>query len=360
MTREVFIVGGGPAGLAAAIAARLRGFDVTVADAARPPVDKACGEGLMPDAIAALAKLGVGVTPNDGYPFRGIRFLGDGAVVEADFPSGTGIGVRRTRLHQMLADRAAALDVKLLWGQRIAALPERGWIIGADGQTSRVRAAADLDETTRESSRFGFRRHFRIAPWSDHVEVHWGPGFQIYVTPVGAEEVSIALLCRDPQTRLSDALPHFPELNRRLSEAACTNSERGAVTRSRRFKRIYRGRTILIGDASGSVDAITGEGLCLAFHQAFALADALESGDLAAYQSKHRKILRRPMWMGDLMLLLDRFPRLRPPALHAMAHQPAIFAKLLAVHVAGATPAISDHENIRAFTPADGSPRRVL
>ena len=359
MTREVFIVGGGPAGLAAAIAARLKGFDVTVADAARPPIDKACGEGLMPDAIAALAKLGVVVTPQDGYPFRGIRFLGHGATVEADFPSGTGIGVRRTRLHQMLVDRAGSLGVNLLWGQRVTALPERGWIIGADGQTSRVRAAAGLEQTARESSRFGFRRHFRVAPWADHVEVHWGPGFQIYVTPVGPEEVCIALLCRDPQTRLSDALPYFPELSRRLVDAPILNSERGAVTRSRLFKRIYRDRTVLIGDASGSVDAVTGEGLCLAFHQAFALADALESGNLAAYEASHRKILRRPMWMGDLMLMLDHFPWLRRPALHAMHWQPAIFRKLLAVHVG--TPQLHvENEKVPALTPAGGSARRVL
>ena len=46
---DIFVIGGGPAGLATAIAARQRGFDVVVADGAQPPIDKPCGEGLMPD-----------------------------------------------------------------------------------------------------------------------------------------------------------------------------------------------------------------------------------------------------------------------------------------------------------------------
>jgi len=56
---DVFVIGGGPAGLAAAIAARRAGFDVVVADRSQPPIDKACGEGLMPDGLSALQRLGV-------------------------------------------------------------------------------------------------------------------------------------------------------------------------------------------------------------------------------------------------------------------------------------------------------------
>ena len=77
---EVFVVGGGPAGLAAAIAARQRGFEVVVADSAQPPIDKACGEGLMPDGVAALGRLGVSATISHGFPFQGIRFVEGGIV----------------------------------------------------------------------------------------------------------------------------------------------------------------------------------------------------------------------------------------------------------------------------------------
>jgi flavin-dependent dehydrogenase len=102
---DVFIAGGGPAGLAAAIAARERGLRVLVADASHPPVEKPCGEGLMPDALAALCRLGVSIGPEASYPFSGIRFLGGGAVSEASFPDGCGLGVRRPALHQLLVGR---------------------------------------------------------------------------------------------------------------------------------------------------------------------------------------------------------------------------------------------------------------
>ena len=83
---DVFVIGGGPAGLAAAIAARQRGMSVAVADGTEPPIDKACGEGLMPETIAALGELGVEIQPDAGYRIRGIRFLQQETHVGAEFP----------------------------------------------------------------------------------------------------------------------------------------------------------------------------------------------------------------------------------------------------------------------------------
>ena len=88
---DVLVIGGGPAGLAAAIACRMRGMRVVLADAARPPIDKSCGEGLMPDAVAVLEKLGICLS-SCGYPVRGIRFRGSGVIVDASFPRSSGIG----------------------------------------------------------------------------------------------------------------------------------------------------------------------------------------------------------------------------------------------------------------------------
>src|SRR5579862_3519630 len=101
-TIDVFVVGGGPAGLAAAIAARQRGFAVAVADGAEPPVEKACGEGLMPDTLSALQELGVSVNRTEGFAFRGIRFVERGLRAEGSFPSEEGIGLRRRALHQKM------------------------------------------------------------------------------------------------------------------------------------------------------------------------------------------------------------------------------------------------------------------
>lgn len=334
---DVFIVGGGPAGLAAAIAARLKGFDVTVADAARPPIDKACGEGLLPAALGVLQQFGIEISSDDGLPFRGIRFLSDSTSVEATFASGSGLAIRRTRLHEILTDRAAELGVKLQWGTRVTEPPTCCWVVGADGQNSSVRRAAGLDRANQEFKRYGFRRHYQIAPWTDYVEVHWGARSQMYVTPVHHNEVGIALLSRDPHLRLERALDDFPRLRRRLAGAPAASTERGAVTVSRRLRRIYKANTVLIGDASGSVDAITGEGLSLSLHQAVALTNAMAEGDLRKYEVEHRHLVQRPAMMASLMLSLDRFPSLRRGALRALAFEPAIFAKLLAMHA----PAVS-------------------
>ena len=67
----------------------------------------------------------------------------------------------------------------------------------------------------------------------------------------------------------------------------------------------------LVGDASGSVDAITGEGLCLLFQQAVAVADAFSADDLSLYSAAHHRIGRRPQLMADLMLVMDGHARLR-------------------------------------------------
>jgi menaquinone-9 beta-reductase len=331
---DIAVIGGGPAGLAAAIAARQKGFGVTVYDPIVPPANKACGEGLMPDGFAALASLGVRISHEDSFPFRGIRFVDRGVSVAADFPAGQGRGVRRTTLHRVLAERAESVGVELRWGTRVDLDTLKcGWIIGADGGSSRVRKWAGLDRGMRERCRFGFRRHYRIEPWGEHMEIYWGPGFQLYVTPVTADSVCVVVISRNSRLRLDEALRGFPELSRRLKPGAILNGDRGAVSASRRLETVCRGSVALVGDASGSVDAITGEGLCLAFRQAVAVVEAIAAGDLAGYARKHRGMARRPEWMGKILVTLGDHAGVRRAVMLALAAQPWIFAKFVAVHV---------------------------
>ena len=358
--RDVFIVGGGPAGLATAIAAHANGLQATVADAQRPPIDKACGEGLMPDAVAALHALGVRFSGGEAIPFRGIRFLDGrtGLSTEALFPRGTGLAVRRTALHAKLAARAAEVGAVIHWGARITLL-DRGkllcdgretqssWIIGADGLQSQVRRWAGLQPARREGvravlaarckkqKRFGFRQHFRMAPWTDLVEVYWGASCQIAVTPTAPDEVGLAMISRNPAMRIQSALREMPALAARLGGAQAATHERGAPCVLRRLPALSRGRVALIGDASGSVDPVTGEGLGLAFRQAISLAEALRNNDLRGYQAAHQRIGRMPYRMSQLILCMDRSAWLRQRALRALAAEPYLFARLLDAHVDG-------------------------
>lgn len=341
---DVFVLGGGPAGLAAAIAARRHGFRVSLADAERPPIDKPCGEGLMPDAVRAAALLGIEIGPGDGHPFRGISFQSRDNCAAADFPDGCGIGVRRLALHSTLLDQACCAGVELLWGERVTGIHggavllgqrtlRARWILGADGVQSSARRWAGLQNFRRNDRRFSFRQHYAVKPWSDYVEIHWGKQCQFYVTPVGPGEVSLVLMTRDPRQRIGTALGQFPALEQRLEGRETTSSERGALAATRILRRVTSGNIALIGDASGTVDPITGDGLCLAFRQAAALAGALGAGDLSLYERAHARICRRPRFMSNFMLLMDRSQLVQSRALRSFRAHPALFSNLLAMHV---------------------------
>jgi flavin-dependent dehydrogenase len=163
---------------------------------------------------------------------------------------------------------------------------------------------------------------------------------QAYVTPLAAEETCVVLISRNPRMRFPEAWNAFPKLAERLAKAELSSVERGAVTATCKLPRVYSGNVALTGDASGNVDAVTGEGLGQSFRQAIALADALEAGDLEKYQSAHRRLARPPNTMARLLLLLDRYPPLRTRVLRGMAKDPDIFSRMLAVHAEEASPAL--------------------
>jgi menaquinone-9 beta-reductase len=341
---DVCVAGGGPAGLAAAIALRSQGFAVTLTDSAVPPVDKTCGEGLLPDSIAALEELGITIPSTMGFRFRGVRFTDGESSVVADFPNGPGIGLRRTVLHKLLVERAQEGGVSLFWGVKGTRLTSAGLVmdgattaaklvIGADGQNSRIRRDAGLDQGKSEARRFGFRRHYRLRPWSVHMELHWGKRCQLYITPVSENEVCVASLSSDPKLRLDEALLDFPEIMSHLAPAEPSSVQTGALTVSRKLSRVCGPGLALIGDASGSVDAITGEGIGLSFRQAVALARAFNAGKLSSYERAHRVLSRRPRFIGALLLRLGRHERLRGRVLAYLERHPDIFARLLAMHV---------------------------
>jgi 2-polyprenyl-6-methoxyphenol hydroxylase-like FAD-dependent oxidoreductase len=177
---DVLVAGGGPAGLATAIRCALAGLEVTVAEPRAGPIDKACGEGLMPAAVTGLAE--IGVDPG-GRAFRGIRYLDERHQADGLFRGGPGLGVRRTELHAALSLRAKELGVSVRpirvdgfaqEGQcvRAAGMAAR-YLVAADGLHSAIRRACALDPPASGWARYGLRRHYRLAPWSRFVEVYW-------------------------------------------------------------------------------------------------------------------------------------------------------------------------------------------
>lgn len=261
----------------------------------------------------------------------------------ADFAGATGFSVRRVKLHQLLVNHAVEAGVEFRWGTRVTRIDREAvvtanerfsyrWLVGADGQRSHVRKWAGLDPRMARRKRFGFCSHFQLKPWSDTAEVHWGRGCQVFITPMAGNEVGVAVLSCDPALRLEQALSRFPVLAEKLQGAVQTTRESGDTTGLRILPAITRGRVALVGDASGTVDAVTGHGLSLSFQQAIPLAEAMRLDDLSHYQHAHNKIAAVPIAMSRLMLLMAGSDWIRSRAIRLFQETPGLFSRLLAIH----------------------------
>jgi flavin-dependent dehydrogenase len=353
MTWDVAICGGGPAGLAAAIHAASHGFSTVVLERGPSPQDKACGEGLMPRSLAALRRLGaLAELPADQQaPFRGIRYVHANGAVEARFHDGAGLGIRRTALSAALQQRAreagATIRDASVRGVRRGVVETDGGtiearlIVGADGLNSSVRRYAGLELPMRGPRRYGVRRHVRTAPWNDLVEVHWSDCGEAYVTPVGSTCVNVAFLWHEDalpeRASFESLLDRFPALRERISRAAVESEARGAGPLARRVRARTAPGIALIGDAAGYVDAITGQGLLLAFASAELLIRALPptlqepalNGALRRYDASLRADWLRYALPARALLALARRPRLRGGALRFVQRHPSCFGLLL-------------------------------
>jgi flavin-dependent dehydrogenase len=300
--RDLLVAGGGPVGLATALYAARAGLDVAVVEPREGVIDKACGEGLMPGAVAALAELGV---PLAGHPIAGIRYLDGTRTAEAPFRHGPGRGVRRTTLHRALREAVLSAGVETLQ-RAVGTVEHRGdhllvdgeptrYLVAADGLHSPIRRLLGLDAPVTGPRRYGQRCHVPIAPWTSFVEVHWAPTAEAYVTPVGPDRVGVAVLT-DERRQLAELLGCFPLLAQRFAGHPVAHV-RGAGPLRQRARRRVAGRVLLVGDAAGYVDALTGEGIALGLAHARAAVAAVRAGEPQRYELAWRRL----GWRHDLL-----------------------------------------------------------
>jgi 2-polyprenyl-6-methoxyphenol hydroxylase-like FAD-dependent oxidoreductase len=221
-------------------------------------------------------------------------------------------------------------------------------VIGADGLHSRTRDSVGIAVKRGDRHRWGCRQHFDGEPWTDHVEVYFQRGFEIYVTPV-ARGVNVAVLWDARVVHMPAGHPpvasliaEVPKLASRLEGRVPTDRAKAGGPFNVRVPRPWRGGVLLIGDAAGYVDPLTGEGVGLALEQAAMLSDTVvpalrrtpsggvvASGALAQFARAARTQSRSYRQLTRLLLRLARHPALVERMVGALASNPPLFARLL-------------------------------
>ena len=372
---DVLIIGGGPAGLAAGIVCGRHGLRTLLCEKRLLPVNKACGEGVMPTGVAYLERLGVKehLRIEHYFPFEGIRYFSPtGKTASAAFREGPGWGIPRLELSRALLGRAMEVNCleirtavqatpveederdkhKWLWVKVGRDFVRTRLLVGADGLNSIVRRWAGLQGPKGIHQRWGTRQHFQITPWSREVEVHWKDGLEAYITPCGQNLVGVAFLWdrnRHPrlpggESLIPTLLEAFPVLNERLQNVPVNDAALAIGPLQRNAIRPITDGVLLIGDAAGYLDALTGEGLSIAFAQALALEETvvpilrerkgmLSRQDLSAYERAYRSIVRPYYQMTHFVLWLSYHPILSEQAIRLLGRKPILFQSLLSANM---------------------------
>ena len=206
------------------------------------------------------------------------------------------------------------------------------WLVAADGLHSPLRAQLGLAGRRAGLRRFGLRRHYGVAPWSDLVEVHWSAAGEAYVTPVGPDLVGVALF--GTSGSFADRLADFPALVERLAAqpvgarptgGPAVGSVLGAGPLRQRVRRRVAGRVLLVGDAAGYEDALTGEGISLALRTARILVECLVAGRPKDYERGWRDASRSYRWLTRSLVTATRVPLVRRALVPAAATIPRAF-----------------------------------
>ncbi len=373
---EIVVIGGGPAGLSAALISARRGFDTTVVEKRTFPVIKACGEGLMPGGVGSLKRLVPQELINkmQYQKFSGIRYIApNGECISGHFSKGDGWGIERSELSKLLS-QAVEQEPGIKIIQNTVATVEGSaeqpivhfnchtlrpnLLIAADGLHSSIRRWAGLNGSPSKLKRWGLRQHYKITPWTNLVEVHWSKDMEAYVTPVSPNTVGVAVLSNrklmsswQKPISLKEILQVFSNLGPKLLLSVAIDQLIGIGPLHQTVKRTGTGKVVLVGDAAGYLDAITGEGISNAMEQTLLMDRILEKQKgkprldelVIDYSNQLPALMRSYYWITQLTLLLHRRPLLVNQVVRIFQKTPWLFNYLLDLNSARSLSEATSH-----------------
>lgn len=373
---DVLVVGAGPAGSATALLLARRGYRVTMVDRARFPRSKPCGEYLNPAAVAALDRMGIArPVASGGTSLSGMFLVGsDGTAAWVPFPSGRGLLIPRERLDHAVLSAAAAAGALVLEEFRVdgvapGVIPtvtgrHRGHtmrlaarlVVGADGIRSVVaRHCGPL--AAPADGRYTIGAHFEglraPVPRGDlHLGQGWYAGAALYGGGFGnivvaAPRTFFRHAGRDPAGLFHVLCDGLPVL-RGILRGARRLGPFVAVGPLGHVRRPVVGEgLLLVGDAAGTIDPMTGEGIALALRGAELASDAADSAlrggpvsraALGSYERARRAAFHDTWETSRLLQWIVRRPRLAAALFRRLADDPTLTRTLLGV-VSGVQPA---------------------
>ena len=307
-TADLLVVGAGPAGAAAAIAARGHGLDVALVDKATFPRDKTCGDGLTTAALDRLERLGVPVPGLGAEPVRSVVVVApDHWQVELPLPESGwhATVVERAILDAALVDRARAVGVAVHEGvsvDEVGVGADAVWVrtsdgtewqvpfvVAADGHYSSVRRLTARAVEADLGAWHAVRQYFgRVADPRLWVlfERDLLPGYAwVFPLPDGRANVGFGVLRRagydgKALKGLWTDLLARPVLRAVLGPHAEPEGRYRAwpIPTAYSPERLVDGRVLYVGDAAAVVDPMTGEGIAQALDSGVFAADAVAAG----------------------------------------------------------------------------------